>query len=163
GEAEIFGQVKDAYAAARDRGAAGKAINRIFQKSFQAAKFIRNATNIGAGQINVANVAVDLSSKIFGSLDEASVLSIGTGDIGEAEIFGQVKDAYAAARDRGAAGKAINRIFQKSFQAAKFIRNATNIGAGQINVANVAVDLSSKIFGSLDEASVLSIGTGDIG
>lgn len=86
GEAEIFGQVKDAYAVARDRGAAGKAINRIFQKGFQAAKLIRNATSIGSGQISVANVAVDLSLKIFGSLGEASVLSIGTGDIGEKTV-----------------------------------------------------------------------------
>jgi len=83
GEAEIFGQVKEAYAMCQDLGYAGKLINRMMQKGFQAVKLIRSATPIGEGQINISNVAVDLSMKIFGALHKTSVLIIGTGDIGE--------------------------------------------------------------------------------
>lgn len=83
GEAEIFGQVKSAYALATQLKGPGKVINRVFQKGFQAAKLLRNSTQIGEGQINIANVAVDLSAKIFGKLAETSVVVIGTGDIGE--------------------------------------------------------------------------------
>ncbi len=83
GEAEIFGQVKEAYATCQRLGYAGRLINRMVQKGFQAAKLIRHSTPIGEGQINISNVAVDLSLKIFGSLKETRALIIGTGEIGE--------------------------------------------------------------------------------
>lgn len=94
GEAEIFGQVKAAYALSQEKGYAGKVINRVFQKGFQAAKLIRNSTPVGEGQINIANVAVDLAGKIFGDLSDAAALSIGTGEIGEKTV--------KALRSRGA-------------------------------------------------------------
>ena len=83
--------------------------------------------------------------------------------IGENEIFGQVKDAYAAAQSRGTTGPVLNRVFQKGFQAAKHIRTNTAISAGQVSVANVAVDLALNIFGSLAQARILLIGAGEIG
>ena len=83
GEAEIFGQVKNAYSKCQQLGGAGALINRMVQKGFQAAKLIRHSTPIGQGQINISNVAVDLSLKIFGSLDRVSALVIGTGEISE--------------------------------------------------------------------------------
>lgn len=83
GETEIFGQVKAAYAAAQARGAAGPLLNRIFQKAFQAAKHVRSHTAISAGQVSVANVAVDLALNIFGDLAEARILVLGAGEIGE--------------------------------------------------------------------------------
>lgn len=83
GEAEIFGQVKEAYATCQRLGYAGGLINRMVQKGFQAAKLIRHSTPIGEGQINISNVAVDLSLKIFGSLKDTKALIIGTGEIGE--------------------------------------------------------------------------------
>ena len=83
GEAEIFGQVKNAYSKCQQAGGAGALINRMVQKGFQAAKLIRHSTPIGQGQINISNVAVDLSLKIFGSLDRVAALVIGTGEISE--------------------------------------------------------------------------------
>jgi glutamyl-tRNA reductase len=96
GENEIFGQVKEAYAAAQASGSAGAVLNRVFQKAFQAAKHVRTNTGISSGTVSIANVAVDLASNIFGSLDGARVLVLGTGEIGE----GTAK----AFRSRGAAG-----------------------------------------------------------
>jgi glutamyl-tRNA reductase len=83
--------------------------------------------------------------------------------LGENEIFGQVKKAYATAQARGSAGPVLNRIFQKAFQAAKHVRTHTAITSGLVSVANVAVDLSCSIFGGLGEARVLLLGAGDIG
>ncbi len=83
GETEIFGQVKDAYSAAQDKGSTGVVLNRVFQKAFQAAKRVRTETAITIGQVSVANVAVDLAQDIFGSLEETRVLLIGAGEIGE--------------------------------------------------------------------------------
>lgn len=83
GETEIFGQVKEAYARAQQRGTTGPVLNRIFQKTFQTAKLVRTHTAITEGQVSVANVAVDLALKIFGELRAARVLLLGAGEIGE--------------------------------------------------------------------------------
>ena len=83
--------------------------------------------------------------------------------LGENEIFGQVKDAYAEAQASGRAGPVLNRVFQKAFQAAKHIRTHTALNEGQVSVANVAVELASTIFGDLDRVRVLLLGAGDIG
>jgi glutamyl-tRNA reductase len=83
--------------------------------------------------------------------------------VGETEILGQVKDAYAAAQTRGTTGPVLNRVFQKTFQAAKHVRTHTAIGEGQISVASVAVDLAVKIFGDLRRCRVLVLGAGEIG
>lgn len=94
GEAEILGQVKSAYAESQKAGHAGKVINRVFQKAFQAAKLIRTSTAVCQGQISIASVAVDLATKIFGNLASAKALSLGTGEIGE--------NTVASLRARGA-------------------------------------------------------------
>ena len=82
--------------------------------------------------------------------------------LGETEIFGQVKDAYQLAQEKGHTGPVLNRLFQKTFQAAKHIRTHTAITTGQVSVANVAVELAMSIFGGLDGARILLLGTGDI-
>lgn len=83
--------------------------------------------------------------------------------IGETEIFGQVKDAYARAQTRGSTGPVLNRVFQKGFQAAKHVRSNTAITEGQVSVANVAVELALNIYGSLKDARILLLGAGEIG
>ncbi|HXN35880.1 MAG TPA: glutamyl-tRNA reductase [Opitutaceae bacterium] len=99
GENEILGQVKDAYAAAHSGGSTGAVLNRVFQKAFQAAKHVRTHTAISSGQVSVASVAVDLAASIFGRLDGARVLVLGTGEIGEATA--------RAFRSRGAGDLAV--------------------------------------------------------
>jgi glutamyl-tRNA reductase len=83
--------------------------------------------------------------------------------VGEAEILGQVKDAYADALARGATGPVLNRVFQKGFQAAGWARTHTGIGRGEVSIGNVAVELARRIFGELSESRVLVLGTGEVG
>lgn len=83
GETEIFGQVKAAYATAQSRQSTGPILNRVFQKTFQAAKYVRTQTAITVGQVSVANVAVDLAHTIFGDLKATRILLLGAGEIGE--------------------------------------------------------------------------------
>ena len=83
--------------------------------------------------------------------------------LGEPQIFGQVKDAYAAAYDNNCTGPAINRLFHHAFQVGKQIRNITSIGEGAISVGSAAVVLAKKIFGSLKGKTVLLVGAGKIG
>lgn len=82
--------------------------------------------------------------------------------LGETEIFGQVKRAYAVAQTRGSAGPLLNRLFQKAFQAAKHVRTNTGITTGQVSVANVGVDLALGIFGDIAGARILLLGAGEM-
>jgi glutamyl-tRNA reductase len=82
--------------------------------------------------------------------------------LGETEILGQVKEAYAAAHAAGATGMALNRLFQKAFSAAKHIRSTTGITRGSTSIANVGVELAERIFRSLAISTVMVIGTGEM-
>lgn len=83
--------------------------------------------------------------------------------VGENEIFGQVKHAYADAQTGRTVGPVLHKVFQKTFQAAKQVRTHTAIAEGQVSIANVAVDLAKTIFGDLADARVLLAGAGEIG
>ena len=82
--------------------------------------------------------------------------------VGETEILGQLKQAYAAAHDTDCTGKVLNRLFEKSFQAAKEARTQTGITRGQVSIGNVVVDLASRIFGKLNGSRVLLLGSGEV-
>lgn len=83
--------------------------------------------------------------------------------VGETEIMRQMKSAYSDARDIESTGKVLNRLFEKSFQAAKSARTQTGITRGQVSIGNVAVDLASRIFGKLNDSRVLLLGSGEVG
>ena len=83
--------------------------------------------------------------------------------VGETEILGQLKQAYQNARAAKCTGNVLNRLFEKSFQAAKAVRSQTGITRGQVSIGNVAVDLASRIFGKLDQSRVLLLGSGEVG
>lgn len=81
--------------------------------------------------------------------------------VGETEILGQAKKAYATARSAGGAGPYLHRLFQRAFRVAKQVRSRTEITRGAVSVGSVAVDLAQKIFGALDGRKVLILGAGE--
>lgn len=81
--------------------------------------------------------------------------------IGETEILGQVKKAYAQARESRSAGPLLHRLFQRAFRVAKQVRSRTDITRGAVSVGSVAVDLAVKIFGDLRTRKVLILGAGE--
>lgn len=83
GEAQIFGQVKDAYERAQAAGAMGGELSRACQAAFACAKRARTETGIGRAAISMASAAVDLSRRIFGDLQGRPALVVGAGEIGE--------------------------------------------------------------------------------
>jgi glutamyl-tRNA reductase len=95
------------------------------------------------------------------------VLEVSTGldsqMVGETEILGQLKQAFSAARDAKCTGNVFNRLFEKSFQAAKAARSQTAITRGQVSIGNVVVDLATRIFGKLNKSRVLLLGSGEVG
>lgn len=81
--------------------------------------------------------------------------------IGEPQILGQMKTAFATAHKNGNTGKVLNRLFQHTFSVAKEIRTSTNIGAHAVSVAYAAVALSKQIFSDIAQQTVLLIGAGE--
>jgi len=82
--------------------------------------------------------------------------------IGETEILGQVKKAYSAAAEAGAATRPLHKLFQHAFHVAKSVRTETQITSGTTSVGSVAVELAGKIFGSLKERRVMILGAGEV-
>ncbi|MBU63819.1 MAG: glutamyl-tRNA reductase [Opitutae bacterium] len=82
--------------------------------------------------------------------------------VGETEILGQVKDAYDDALNRESTGKVLNRVFQKSFQAAKWARTHTGISRGQVNLGNVICELARRIYGEMKDCRFLAVGSGEV-
>ncbi|MGE5308689.1 MAG: glutamyl-tRNA reductase [Deltaproteobacteria bacterium] len=107
GETQIFGQVKDAYFAAREANVCGRNLNQLFEEAIKIGKRIRTETGIGKGAVSVSTAAIELSRKIFESLDGKKVLIIGAGKIGEMTV----KNLYS----RGVSTVVVaNRTFEKA-------------------------------------------------
>jgi glutamyl-tRNA reductase len=83
--------------------------------------------------------------------------------VGEPQILGQVKDAFTVAREVGTARSELDRLLRSTFTTAKRVRSETAIGSSAVSIASVAVDLASKIFGTLSGTRVLLIGAGKMG
>jgi glutamyl-tRNA reductase len=91
GEAEILGQVREAYRIALDLGATGPVLNRMFQNALEVGKRVRTETDIGKRPVSVAFAGVKLAERIFGSLRGHSALILGAGATGE-QVVGHLRD-----------------------------------------------------------------------
>jgi glutamyl-tRNA reductase len=81
--------------------------------------------------------------------------------LGEPQIFGQIKSAYAVGREAGTVSTFLNQIFQYAFAAAKRVRSQTAIGQNPVSVAYASVSLAEQIFADLKDAHALLIGAGE--
>lgn len=91
GEAEILGQVREAYRAAHEHGATGPVLNRLFQGALEVGKRVRAETELGTRPMSVASAGVKLAERIFGKLNERSALVLGAGTISE-QVVSQLRD-----------------------------------------------------------------------
>lgn len=82
--------------------------------------------------------------------------------VGEPQILGQVKEAYAQSLAAGATGDVLNRLFAKAISVGKRVRTETNIAAGAVSISYAAVELAKKIFQSLEDKTVAIIGAGEM-
>src|SRR5215207_5353830 len=82
--------------------------------------------------------------------------------VGEPQILGQVKTAYAAATGLKTTGALTNRLFSAAFTVGKRVRSETRLGEGAVSVSYAAIALARKIFGALKGLSVLILGAGEM-
>ena len=80
--------------------------------------------------------------------------------LGEPQILGQIKSAYAVSKDQQVVEQSLGRAFEEAFSIAKQVRTDTAIGENPVSVAYAAVTLAERIFSDLPSLSVLLIGAG---
>ncbi|HEY7337673.1 MAG TPA: glutamyl-tRNA reductase [Bryobacteraceae bacterium] len=80
--------------------------------------------------------------------------------VGEPQILGQLKSAYALAKERGAINGYLDLVMTRAFNVAKRVRSETDIGESAVSVSYAAVELARDIFGSLQGQQVLVVGAG---
>ncbi len=115
GEPQILGQIKDAYKQASEFGTCGVVLNRLMHRSFSVAKRVRTETGIGDNAVSISYAAVELGRKIFGELEEKSVLLIGAGEMAELAVehlvTNHVRPIFVA-----------NRTFERGLEVAERFR-----------------------------------------
>jgi glutamyl-tRNA reductase len=82
--------------------------------------------------------------------------------LGEAQILGQLKEAYRIAQHAGSVGPYLNKLFQAAFSTAKRVRSETQIGANAVSLASATVSLARRVYADLRAQNALLIGAGEM-
>jgi len=97
----------------------------------------------------------------------AHLMAVATGldslVVGEAEILGQVKQAYQLAVEAGTTGRYLNALAQQVFRVAKRVRSETDLARGRVSVGSIAVELACRVFDDLARKTAMIIGAGEMG
>jgi glutamyl-tRNA reductase len=109
------------------------------------------------------------SSNLYTNVDRDAVIhifrvasSIDSMIVGEPQILGQIKEAYAEATRQKTSGVIINRLMHRAFHVAKRVRTETEICEAAVSISYAAVELAKKIFHVLEGKKVLLIGAGEM-
>jgi glutamyl-tRNA reductase len=80
--------------------------------------------------------------------------------LGEPQILGQIKQAYATARTAGAMNGTLNDVVNQALAVARRVRRETALGSAAVSVSYAAVELAKKIFGGLQDKTIFVVGAG---
>ncbi|MCL1891164.1 MAG: glutamyl-tRNA reductase [Coriobacteriia bacterium] len=80
--------------------------------------------------------------------------------LGEAQILGQIKEAYGFASSNGATDRIFNKLFRQSFELGKRVRSETGIGESAVSISYAAVELARRVFDALEGRTILIVGAG---
>jgi glutamyl-tRNA reductase len=112
---------------------------------------------------------LDLASSLYVHQEQHAVahaFSVASGldsmVLGEAQILGQLKDAYRVAQEAGSTGPSLNKLFQAAFSAAKRVRSETRIGENAVSLASATVSLARRVYSDLSAHTALMVGAGDM-
>src|SRR5580700_5618919 len=112
---------------------------------------------------------LDLASSLYVHQDRHAVehaFSVASGldsmVLGEAQILGQLKDAYRVAHEVGSTGPWLNKLFQAAFSAAKRVRSETRIGENAVSIASATVSLARRMYSDLSAHTALMVGAGEM-
>lgn len=82
--------------------------------------------------------------------------------VGETQILGQVKESYKIASETGTARRVLHKLLHHAFHTAKRVRSETRIANNAVSLSSAAVELATKVFGTLENKTVLLVGAGEM-
>lgn len=137
GEPQILGQVKEAYRQAVGHGTTGVILNKVLHHAFRVAKRVRTETAVAGHAVSVSYAAVELAKKIFGSLEDKTVMLVGAGEMSELAARNLIKHGVQHI-------VVANRTFDRAVQlaakfqgtAAEFDRLAEKLGEADIIISS---------------------------
>lgn len=135
---------------ARDENASGRVKTFLREERQIGEPELERHCYLHAGQEAVRHVF-----RVASSLDSMVV--------GESQILGQVKEAYAAASRAGALKGSLDSLMRRAFSVAKRVRTETGIARSPVSIAHAAADLARDIFGDLKRSTILVLGAGKMG
>ncbi|HEY7776164.1 MAG TPA: glutamyl-tRNA reductase, partial [Kineobactrum sp.] len=128
-------------------------------KALQLTEWMANYHHLSVSELRVAAYHFEAGEALQHIVKVASGLDSMV--LGEPQILGQLKSAYAVAVAAGTLGGDLERLFQRVFSIAKKVRTDTAIGENPVSVAYAAVDLAGHIFSDLSHCSALLVGAGE--
>jgi glutamyl-tRNA reductase len=142
GEGEVLGQVKTSWQRAMDEGAAGTVLSIVFRHAVEVGKRARAETGIARGTTSMSQAAVEMAGQHLGSLDDARILVLGAGDMGQGMV---------AALAGSGAGEILvaNRSGTKAAALARKV-GGRSVALGALGGALVDVDVLLTSTGSPD-------------
>ncbi len=142
GEPQILGQLKQAFDLSREQRTLGPILNRTLPRAIRVAKRVRSETTIGAGQVSVPSVAVDLARQIFGDFAGRFVLLVGSGEMAET--------AAKQLRGAGARVVVVGRNLERATEVAKAVdgegRGWAELSSSLVEADVVITSTSAKGF-----------------
>jgi glutamyl-tRNA reductase len=112
GEPQIVSQLKEAWKQAQIAEATGRCLDAVIQKALTVSKRVRSETAIGKSAVSVPYAAVELTSQIFGSLENKHVLLLGAGKMGELSARGLLNHGASSV-------KVMSRTFEHASELAQ--------------------------------------------
>jgi len=82
--------------------------------------------------------------------------------VGEAQILGQLKDAFDISLKTKTTSTILNKLIKKAISVAKRVRTETKLAEGAVSISTAAVELAKKIFGELEGKTVMLLGAGEM-
>lgn len=134
---------------------------KIDKASNEIKRFISEYHNISLANLNgylYEKSSLDVVKHIY-----MVVSSLDSQVIGEAQILGQVKDAYSKSLECKAAGPILNQLFKSALSIGKKVRASTGIGESAVSISYAAVELAKRLFDDLSNKAILLIGAGEMG
>jgi glutamyl-tRNA reductase len=83
--------------------------------------------------------------------------------VGETQVLGQLRAAYALAREEGTVGRALHPVAQRALRVGKRVHTETGIDRAGASLVSVALDRAENVIGGLRDRAVLVVGAGSMG
>jgi len=149
GEAQILGQIKQAYRQAAAAGSVGPILHRLFERAFRTAKRVRSETGLGGSVVSVARVGVQLAAEVFEDLDAKRVLLVGAGEMAESALLGLrevgARDIVVANRSVESAGELASRFAARALGLDSLEAELTAADIAVVSVASARPLIASEL------------------